>query len=189
MPAASLSSGFHHACWSYGGGYCTFNGLMITAASLLKSGRADRVAILDCDAHYGNGTDDILDHRRDLAPRILHQTMGESGSRGVAYLRKLRRFLEEIERFQPDIILYQAGADPHVNDPLGGVITTEEMTERDRMVFRFASRTRTPLTWNLAGGYQRGGVTGIDPVLALHLNTFAEACRAYGVPLPVGPYE
>ena len=184
MPSASLTSGFHHACWSQGGGFCTFNGLMITAAALLATGKADRVAILDCDAHYGNGTDDILHHRLDLAPRIIHRTMGGSRSQGSRYLSKLRVFLADIRGFNPDIILYQAGADPHISDPLGGVITTEEMAQRDRMVFEFARDGGFPLAWNLAGGYQRGGATGIDPVLALHLNTFREACRAYGLSVP-----
>ena len=184
MPACSLTSGFHHACWDNGGGFCTLNGLMVTAAALLETGKSERVAILDCDAHYGNGTDDILRHRADLAPSIIHRTMGGSRTRGPAYLRKLREFLAEIERFEPSSILYQAGADPHEDDPLGGYISTEEMQERDRMVFEFARDGGLPLAWNLAGGYQRGGATGIDPVLALHLNTFREACTAYGLPVP-----
>ncbi len=184
MPACSLTSGFHHAMWDNGGGFCTLNGLMVTAAALLETGKAERVAILDLDAHYGNGTDDILRHRADLAPSIIHRTMGGSGSKHGAYLRKLREFLTEIEKFEPTIILYQAGADPHEDDPLGGHISTEEMRERDRLVFEFAEGAGIPLAWNLAGGYQKGGVTGIDPVLALHLNTFREACRAYGLPIP-----
>ena len=59
--ACAPVSGFHHACWDRGGGYCTFNGLMVTALDLLESGDAKRVGILDCDQHYGNGTDDIID--------------------------------------------------------------------------------------------------------------------------------
>ncbi len=186
MPAASLSSGFHHAGWNHGGGFCTFNGLMVTAASLLASGGTERVAIIDCDAHYGNGTEDILHHRRDIQSRVFHRTMGETGTRGSHYLEKLRRFLQEMANFKPGIILYQAGADPHISDPLGGYLTTVEMIERDHIVFEAARSQGIPLAWNLAGGYQRGGATGIDPVLALHLNTFREACRVYGLPVPEG---
>jgi len=40
------------------------------------------------------------------------------------------------------------------------------------------------LAWNSALGCQRDGATSIDPVLALHLNTFREACQAYGLPVP-----
>lgn len=59
--AVSPSSGFHHAGYSTSGGFCTFNGLMIAALALLTEGLVRKVAILDCDTHYGDGTDDIID--------------------------------------------------------------------------------------------------------------------------------
>ena len=76
LPACSLTSGFHHACWNHGGGFCTFNGLATTAAALLTKGTTSRVAILDCDAHYGNGTDDILRRFPALAGKICHLSVG-----------------------------------------------------------------------------------------------------------------
>jgi acetoin utilization deacetylase AcuC-like enzyme len=91
---------------------------MVTASALLPISKAERVAILDCDAHYGNGTDNILRHRADLAPSILHQTNGGSRTQGPAYLCKLREFLAEFGQFEPTIILYQAGADPAVHNSL-----------------------------------------------------------------------
>lgn len=184
MPAVSLSSGFHHAGYSHPSGFCTFNGLAITAAALLSQGKARRVAILDCDAHYGDGTDDILRRFPKLADRVLHCTVGRHGARHADYLRRVSDFLVQISKFKPDVLLYQAGADPHESDPLGGFISTEEMAERDRMVFSFAMDFAIPVAWNLAGGYQRGGASGIDPVLALHLNTFREACKVYHLPVP-----
>jgi acetoin utilization deacetylase AcuC-like enzyme len=72
-------------------------------------------------------------------------------------------------------VLYQAGADVHVDDPLGGVLTTEQMMERDRIVFRAARRTQTPIVWNLAGGYQQP----LSKVIVLHLNTMRECVSAY----------
>lgn len=194
LPAVSLSSGFHHAGWDHPSGFCTLNGLMITALALLAQGKARRVAILDCDAHYGDGTDDILRRvSKSHSPKgahcvpggqILHRTVGRTGARHGAYIDKVRDFLVEIADFLPDVVLYQAGADPHECDPLGGYISTEEMRARDLMVFRLCKDFALPVAWNLAGGYQRGGATGIDPVLALHLNTFREACRVYGLPIP-----
>jgi acetoin utilization deacetylase AcuC-like enzyme len=58
--AVAPCSGFHHAGWAHGGGFCTFNGLMVTAAALRAEG-ARKVGILDCDMHDGDGTDDIID--------------------------------------------------------------------------------------------------------------------------------
>jgi acetoin utilization deacetylase AcuC-like enzyme len=184
MPAVSLSSGFHHAGYTHTSGFCTLNGLMIAAAALLSQKKARRVAILDADAHYGNGTDEILRRFPKLAVGIIHRTVGQGSVYHAAYLQKVARFLEEILAFNPDVVIYQAGADPHECDPLGGYISTEEMRQRDRMVFEWAKKNRIALCWNLAGGYNKGGVTGIDPVLALHLNTFREACAVYGLPVP-----
>ena len=53
-------SGFHHASYDEASGFCTFNGLMVTARVLLAEGVAHRVGIFDADMHYGDGTDDIL---------------------------------------------------------------------------------------------------------------------------------
>jgi acetoin utilization deacetylase AcuC-like enzyme len=59
-PSVRLSSGFHHAGSSRGGGFCTFNGLIVATMILLNSGKAKKIGILDLDCHYGNGTEDII---------------------------------------------------------------------------------------------------------------------------------
>ncbi len=108
-------SGFHHAGWMLGGGFCTFNGLMVTALALLDEGAAKRVAILDCDMHYGNGTDDILG-RLGRPPSILHFTAGakfHEASQASAFFEWLARAVEACAGC--DVVLYQAGADPHVD--------------------------------------------------------------------------
>jgi len=177
--ACSPSSGFHHAHHGSGGGYCTFNGLMVTAAALKAQGLVDRVLILDCDQHFGDGTQDII--RQLGADWVLHVTHG--GKLPGSY-RDKPGMLRQIERHMAEVagkralVLYQAGADCHIDDPLGGFLTTEDMRERDRLVFALARRHRLPLVWNLAGGYQRDAVGGIEPVLALHRQTMLEAILA-----------
>jgi len=163
---ASPTSGFHHAGYDDVGGFCTFNGLMIAAQKLRKEG-AKNVGILDLDCHYGNGTDNII-RRLELENVIVHYTFGgERISR-----RNAERWLNELPailaRFAPcDVVLYQAGADPHVDDPLGGVLTTEQLYERDFVVFKTLNDLKAPVAWNLAGGYQ----TPIRKVLDIHDNT------------------
>jgi acetoin utilization deacetylase AcuC-like enzyme len=76
-------------------------------------------------------------------------------------------------------VLYQAGADPHVKDPLGGWLTTEQLRARDAQVFESLASARIPLVWNLAGGYQRDRSGGIGPVLAIHENTAREHLRVF----------
>ncbi len=151
--------------------------LMVTAVKLLDHGLVRRVAILDCDVHYGNGTDDII-ARLGLQDRIIHHTMGQhfqnrkdAGPDGSHFEAWLNEALTQSAG--ADLVIYQASADPHINDPLGGLLTTREMLKRDLAVFR--ALKGHPLVWNLAGGYQRDVAETIEPVLQLHRNT-ALAC-------------
>ena len=169
--AVSPTSGFHHAGYCTNGGFCTFNGLMIAALVLRSEGLVRKVAILDCDEHYGDGTDDIIG-RLALGDFVRHVTAGRGYPRDADEF--LRLLPQRVASFADcDIILYQAGADPHVDDPLGGWLTTRELYERDYRVFAAARRYRLPIAWNLAGGYQEP----IEKVLEIHDNTL-RACAA-----------
>jgi acetoin utilization deacetylase AcuC-like enzyme len=179
--ACSPSSGFHHAHYAKGGDFCTFNGLMVAALALKAEGLVDRVLILDCDEHYGDGTQDIIEHLGiDWVTHITHGGTLPGSYRGKAGMTRLiRKHLPEFGAAHGQaLVLYQAGADCHVNDPLGGFLTTEEMRERDQLVFRLAAEHHVPLVWNLAGGYQRDSKGGIEPVLKLHRQTMVEAIMA-----------
>jgi len=171
----SPTSGFHHAEWRLCEGFCTFNGLMISAI-LLKERNPEikRIGIIDIDAHYGNGTDDII-KVKDI-DYIQHYTFGAHADvliknnimdRWLGWMK-----LNIFPKFKDcDIVLYQAGGDPHVNDPYGGYLTTEQMLERDYAVFEFCKQNNIPIAWNLAGGYQKP----IEKVIELHMNTL-DAC-------------
>ncbi len=76
----SPTSGFHHTGYSHSAGFCTFNGLMATACELRRVGAVKTVGILDCDAHYGDGTDDIINQIN--IDWIKHRTLG-SGCRSL----------------------------------------------------------------------------------------------------------
>lgn len=168
--ACSPTSGFHHAGYNFSQGYCTFNGLMV--AALMVRQQVNRVAILDCDYHYGNGTDDII--RQLELGFVAHYTTGKSAQHGDA-----ERFLGELpsilEQLAGDVLLYQAGADAHVWDPLGGWMTSGQMRRRDRLVFDWCRGRGTPVVWNLAGGYQED----FQSVLDLHHATLEECLRAF----------
>lgn len=173
--ACAPVSGFHHAHYDSSGGFCTFNGLAVTACKLLAEQRVHRILILDCDQHYGDGTDDILKRLR-LSESVENATFGRwfrTSEDADRYLRKLNAILATIGDY--DLVLYQAGADAHVDDPLGGVLSTEQMRKRDRLVFTAAKEARVSLAWNLAGGYQKP----ISKIVTLHLNTMQECVNAY----------
>lgn len=178
--ACAPVSGFHHAAYDRCGGYCTFNGLMVAAMALQRDGLAQRVGILDLDQHYGDGTEDII-HRLH-AGFVHHHTAGrrhrEAGRDARTFLEGLPSLVSSFMDCQ--VLLYQAGADPHIDDPLGGWITTEELAERDEIVFDVCAKLGIPVAWNLAGGYQRDASGSIEPVLAIHRNTMKACLKAYG---------
>ncbi len=179
--SSALTSGFHHAGPGSGRGFCTFNGLMVAAARLLDEGLVQRIAIIDCDYHYGDGTQAIIDAQA-LSSRVLHVSFGQrfrKPEQATAYLGAVSSLRGELRAFAPELILYQAGADPHVDDPMGGLLTTEQMRERDRTLFTIARELSIPVSWNLAGGYQIESDGTIPRVVELHLNTFEEARRVW----------
>lgn len=168
--AVAPVSGFHHACYNKPGGFCTFNGLMVTACWLLEKDPAvKRVGILDLDQHYGNGTDDII-KVLGVSHKVSHLTGGLFNEPAGVFIQHLPERIHD--RFSDcDVLLYQAGADPHIDDPLGGWMTTEELTQRDRLVFEACAAMGLPVAWDLAGGYQQP----LHKVLDIHNNTMA-AC-------------
>ena len=167
----SPTSGFHHASYADGGGFCTFNGLMVAAHAVRASNPAARIAIIDCDRHYGNGTDDII-ARTSAASWIAHYTFGAH----VITPANADRWLGELGDIVQNTIagaavaIYQAGADPHIDDPLGRILTSAQMAERDRIVFSECAKARVPVVTNLAGGYQ----SPVEKVIALHVQTLRE---------------
>jgi acetoin utilization deacetylase AcuC-like enzyme len=179
--SASLTSGFHHAGTSAGRGFCTFNGLMVAALRLLGEGRVERVAIIDCDYHYGDGTQEIIDTQQ-LSDRVFHLSLGHRfrwHEHAGPYLDAMAALRDPLRDFDPGVILYQAGADVHIDDPLGGLFTTEQMRLRDATLFTIARELGIPVAWNLAGGYQMESDGSIPRVVELHLNTFEEALRIW----------
>ncbi len=175
--AVSPTSGFHHAHWDMASSFCTFNGLIVAACCLLQSGQAKRIGIIDCDYHYGNGTSQIMG-KLDLHSCVKHFTAGiefQRTEQAGAFFEKLYdtlRFMQDC-----DVILYQAGADPHIDDPLGGFLTTEQLYQRDLLVFSECRNRHLPVAWNLAGGYQQNedGSTNWEALTEIHTNTL-KAC-------------
>lgn len=177
-PCCALVSGFHHAAykrWRGFGYFCTFNGLVVAARKL-----HERVMIIDCDMHFGNGTEDCLKElgKSGVADSIFHYSFGKYFSQpsdADDYLNMLLKngpIYGALKDCSITKIIYQSGADVHVDDPYGGVLTTEQMYERDRRVFEMARDLEIPIAWNLAGGYQ----TPVEKVIDLHVQTF-KACK------------
>lgn len=185
--AANVAQGFHHAKPERGWYFCTFNGLALVAQEFPQK----RIFVLDCDEHCGDGTAEFTKKLPNLFNFSINGTnwgMHESERSICRHLNPVkddftpyRNALEEAfktaKEWQADLIIYQAGADPHVDDPVSsGAMTTDQLLERDRIVFRFCKAEKIPVLFVLAGGYQ----TPIEEKLVpLHLNTFKAAFEEY----------
>ena len=187
--SANLAQGFHHARYERGSGYCSFNGLALVAAQRPQL----RIAVLDCDEHDGNGTTAFCNRLSNLYAASLHSELDHftkfDSDRSLAlplppgpgkfsgYIDALERAFEYIEGIRPDLAIYQAGVDCHVDDPLGETgLTTEELNARDRMVFSWARRLSLPLFFVVAGGYQTRA-----QLVPLHVQTFVACVDEYGI--------
>ncbi|NDH95342.1 MAG: histone deacetylase [Planctomycetia bacterium] len=159
--AASLAGGTHHAGSNWGEGFCLFNDTAVAARELQDRGLVERVLILDCDVHQGNGTASSLD-----VPL-------EDGTGDDEYLRRLAPAVaESFERGRPDLVLYIAGADPYAGDRLGRLgLTQAGLLDRDRLIFQAAAAAGVPLAIVCGGGYCQD----LKTVAAIHAATMLEA--------------
>jgi acetoin utilization deacetylase AcuC-like enzyme len=100
------------------------------------------------------------------------------GTGDTEYLQWLDTALEKsIERFRPDLLCYVAGADPYVEDQLGGLaLTMEGLKQRDVRVYRFAREHDFPIMTTLAGGYARKPADTVS----IHTNTVLAAKQVFG---------
>jgi acetoin utilization deacetylase AcuC-like enzyme len=174
----SPTSGAHHACYAHGMCYCTFNFLMMAAIKVHQAG-ASSIGILDLDCHHGNGTVNIID--RLGLDYIRHYSFGQEFlKRGSAAEDWVMRLPDIVSTFRGvDLLIFNAGVDPHIEDPLGGILTTRQMTLRDRLVFKVAKQLGLKVCVSLAGGYQVDADGNIDKLLSLHDTTFKSGWAAY----------
>ena len=177
--AGSLSSGLHHAGYRQGRGYCTVNGLALGALAARRNG-AERVLIIDFDAHCGGGTASIIEgvpgieqidvsvSAYDRYEQTEHARLWMSD--GESYLHDVTHALGSVR--QPsniDIVIYNAGVDAH--EHAGGLIgiTTDVIRQREVQVVDWSRSHGLPMAFALAGGYS-GAAFGMESVAELHLH-------------------
>jgi acetoin utilization deacetylase AcuC-like enzyme len=190
--AANIAGGTHHAYADKGGGFCVFNDAAV-AARLLQAEWARarttplRVAIVDLDVHQGNGTAAIFRSDPTVFTLSIHAQKNfpfrkeasdldvelPDGCHDDAYLAALEAALDELDRrFDPGLVIFLAGADPHEGDRLGRLkLTWDGLEARDRRVFDWAWQRRLPLAFAMAGGYGHR----IEDTVQVQVNTFRVA--------------
>ena len=168
--AGNMAGGTHHAHYDFGSGYCIFNDLAVCALLALQKHNYERVAILDLDVHQGDGTATILQNIDGALTISLHCQENfpfrkavsdhdlelEANSSDEQFLQKVNQAIDIAIKFNPQLILYQAGVDGLATDALGKLnITREGMSERNQLVFDMVVKHSIPTVVFMGGGYSK----------------------------------
>ena len=167
----------HHAQYDYSSGFCVFADFAL-AADIATKDFSKKVAILDFDAHHGDGTENLTAENPNVLTFSIHErgifpgtgnksipeklvynyplgaegTEGEIGKGDEALLRGVVEFCRLADEFNTDLVFIAAGADGHAEDPLSSLEFTIAGYE---VVARYLRKMfpNTPILVGGAGGY------------------------------------
>lgn len=185
--AVNLAGGTHHAFADHGEGFCVFNDTAIAARVMQNEGRVERVIIIDCDVHQGNGTASILQNDPTIFTFSIHGAKNfpfrkfpsdldislPDKTDDETYLASLRNGLYmALKAACADLAIYLAGADPYTGDRLGRLnLSKAGLAERDRMVYQACRRFGLPVATVMSGGYAHQ----IEDIVDIHAQTIRTA--------------
>lgn len=168
--ACHLAGGTHHAHHDFGSGFCIFNDLAVTALALIRSKKAKKVLIFDCDVHQGDGTATILANEENCITCSIHCEKNfparkaqsdidinlSKGLADIAYLDMVASTLKQCLIHQPDFVIYDAGVDIYIDDTLGLLnISLDGIRQRDKLVIETVRKLNLPLLTVIGGGYDK----------------------------------
>lgn len=167
--ACNTAGGTHHAFPDYGSGFCIFNDLAIAARVLQSLGLTNKILIVDLDVHQGDGTAFIFQDDNSVFTFSMHCEVNFPGTKQKSdldvplsvgmeddvYLQTLAEYLPYLlSTVKPDLILYDAGVDPHVGDRLGKLALTDTgIYRREMQVLGTCVASGYPVACVIGGGY------------------------------------
>ena len=137
----------HHAEKEKAMGFCIYNNVAVGANYLLEKYKYNKVAIIDFDVHHGNGTQNIFYDNKKVLYISTHQypyypgsgsekEKGkfnnifniplDAGTSANEYLNAYEQVLKKLKEFKPEFLLFSAGFDAHIDDPLAQLRLTSE---------------------------------------------------------------
>ncbi len=187
--SVNLAGGTHHAAAASGEGFCVFNDSAIAARAVQAERAADRIAVIDCDVHQGNGTASIFADDPTVFTFSVHGAKNfpfqkarsdldvelEDGSTNDQYLEAVERGLAAaVEVGKPDLVIYVSGADPLAGDKFGRLsVSKRGLAARDRMVFETLVGAGIPVAVVMAGG----DAPNVQDTVDVHVETVRAAAR------------
>lgn len=169
--AVSLTGGTHHAFADRGEGFCVFNDCAVAARVMQRERRAQRLVIIDCDAHQGNGTAALMADDPTVYTFSMHGAKNfpfhkersdcdvelPDGADDALYLDLLDAALDRVlPAARADLAIYLAGADAYAGDSLGRLgVSKAGLATRDRLVFERCREAGLPVAVVMGGGYAR----------------------------------
>ncbi|MFM9072657.1 MAG: histone deacetylase [Cyanobium sp.] len=177
--ACHLAGGTHHAFGSVGSGFCIFNDVAVAARVLLSEGVVERILVVDLDVHQGDGTASLFAgdprvftfsaHAESNFPLRKAQSDCDlpfpDGLEDGPYLAAVAGLLPDLlSQVNPDLVLYNAGVDPHRLDRLGRLCLSDGgLLQRERMVLELCLSRRVPVATVIGGGYD-----ALNPLVERH---------------------
>ena len=178
LTAVNFAGAKHHAMADHSSGFCVFNDHALVARYLLEDNNdVHRIAIIDFDAHHGDGTEQLLRNEPNALTFSIHDstifpwTGHTENPSGLAFNRPLesqagdRELLAGIEdfiqiatNFKPDLVFVAMGADGHITDPLS-TLTYSIDGMADAISQIRSAFPDTPMLLGGAGGYQPDSIT------------------------------
>jgi acetoin utilization deacetylase AcuC-like enzyme len=178
--ACNTAGGSHHAFAAYGSGFCLFNDVAVAARVLLAEGLVERVLVVDLDVHQGDGTAAMFLNEPRVFTFSMHcrtnfplrkETSNldlalDAGLDDEPYLALVAEHLPGLlEDVRPNLVFYNAGVDPHVDDQLGRLALSEQgLWRRERLVLETCLRAGVPVAGVIGGGY----AADLDRLTRLH---------------------
>ncbi|WIA40703.1 hypothetical protein OEZ86_004398 [Tetradesmus obliquus] len=182
--AVSTAGGTHHAFADAGSGFCILNDLAYSAHWLLAHGGLQRVLILDLDVHQGDGTAAMCANSPGIFTLSVHaasnfparkQTSSldvplPDGLQDDAYLAAVAEVLPGVlSSFRPQLVLYDAGVDIHVDDELGRLAVSDAgLMRRELLVLDTCLGASVPVAGYVGGGYAKDLAVLAERHMALH---------------------
>ena len=166
----------HHAEKERAMGFCIYNNVAVGANYLIEKYKYNKVAIIDFDVHHGNGTQNIFYNNKKVLYISTHQypfypgTGSElergkfnnilniplvAGTSTKEYLNAYENVLIKLKEFKPEFLLFSAGFDAHIDDPLAQLkLTSEDFYTITHRTLKFLkSFCDTKVVSILEGGY------------------------------------